>query len=359
MRIALVHTRILHRGGLETRLFSYMKFLRDAGHEVTVIVYRVGRGVKVPEGVRVIHVRIPYIPKVYRAKVFDNRLGAILDRETFDFVLSLGRTSHHDAVLLPGNHLGYLRAMGKVATGLSDKLQIYMDRRAYAAPGRILACSQMMKDEVVELYGADPEKIEILYPPTDTQRFHLGLKERKAELRGKYGFSKDKLSFLLVSASHKRKGLPLLMEVFGRLVDQPFELWVAGGEAVPGHFPNVKGLGFVKETEELYAAADCTLLPAVYEPYGQVVSESILCGTPVMVSGMVGAKSVISNRVGEVIESFAVGEWERMIRGFAPEKYHFDEGFAVQHKLELGGHIHAIMKKGEDPNGPFPVGFSG
>ncbi len=343
MRVALVHTRILHRGGLETRLFSYMKYLRDAGHEVTAIVYRVGRGVKVPKGIRVIHVRIPYIPKVYRARVFDNRLGAILDRENIDFVLSLGRTSHHDAVLLPGSHLGYLRAMGKSPSSLSDKLQIYMDRRAYAAPGRILACSQMIKDEVVELYGVNPEKIEVLYPPTDTRRFHLRHKEQKAELRRKYGFTEKKLTFLLVSASHKRKGLPLLMEVFSRLMDQPYELWVAGGEAVPTHLPNVKRLGFAKETEELYAAADCTLLPAVYEPYGQVVSESILCGTPVMVSGLVGAKSVINSSVGEVIESFNVDEWLRAVTGFAPEKYHFDDGFAVRNRLELSGHISAIL----------------
>ena len=345
MRIALVHTRILYRGGLETRLFSYMKFLRDAGHEVTVIVYRVGRGVEVPQGIRVIHVRIPYIPKVYRAKVFDNRLGPIIDREQFDFVLSLGRTSHQDAILLPGNHLGYLRAMGREARGLSDKLQIYMDRRAYAAPGRILACSQMMKDEVVELYGVDPEKIEILFPPTDTSRFHLKQKERKSGLRRKYGFSEDKKSFLLVSASHSRKGLPLLMEVFARLEGLPFELWVAGGEGVPGSLSNVKGLGFVKETEELYAAADCTLLPAVYEPYGQVVSESILCGTPVFVSGMVGGKSVVSNEVGRVIDSFSIDDWEKAIREFDPSEYCFDDEFAATHKLELAGHISTILKE--------------
>lgn len=345
MRIALIHTRILHRGGLETRLFSYMKFLRDAGHEVTVIVYRVGRGIEVPKGIRVIHVRIPYIPKVYRAKVFDNRLEGILAREKFDFALSLGRTSHHSAVLLPGNHLGYLKAMGEEAKGLSDKLQIFMDRRAYAAPGRILACSQMMKDEVVDLYGADPSKIEILYPPSDTNRFHMGLKERKAEFRKKYGFTEGKKSFLLVSASHRRKGLPLLMEAFAQLENEPFELWVAGNESVPGNLSNVKSLGFVRETEELYAAADCTLLPALYEPYGQVVSESILCGTPVFVSGMVGAKSVVESGVGRIIESFSASDWLEKIKAFNSEDYDIDPAFASRHHLGLEDHMQVIMNQ--------------
>ena len=345
MRIALVHTRILYRGGLETRLFSYMRYLRDAGHEVTVIVFRVGRGVKVPDGIRVIHVRLPHIPKVSRAKVFDGRLEKILSKEQFDFVLSLGRTSHHDAVLLPGNHLGYLKALGKEPKGKSDRLQIYMDRKAYAAPGRILACSEMMKEEVVDLYGGDPDKIDILYPPTDTKRFHLGLKNRKAEFRKKFGFSKGKLSFVLVSSSHERKGLPLLMKAFAKLDPEKVELWVAGGESVPADLPNVKGLGFVKETEKLFAAADCNLLPAIYEPYGQVVSESILCGTPVFVSHMVGAKSVVSNRVGRVVESFDPGAWADEIRRFDPVQYQFHEGFAKEHGLDLESHMNSILSQ--------------
>ncbi len=343
MRIALVHTRILYRGGLETRLFSYMRYLRDAGHEVTVIVFRVGRGVEVPKGIRVIHVRLPHIPKRFRSRVFDNKLEGILAREGFDFALSLGRTSHHDAVLLPGNHLGYLRALGQEPRGIKDNTQIYMDRRAYAAPGRILACSQMMKDEVVELYGADPEKIEILYPPTDTARFNLGVKERREAYRKKYGFSEGKRSFLLVSASHSRKGLPLLLEVFAQLANENVELWVAGKEAVPTGLSNVRGLGFVKETEELYAAADCTVLPAVYEPYGQVVSESILCGTPVLVSEMVGAKSVVENGVGKVIESFALEDWVREVKEFSGQDFSFDSEFAVRHGLSLEAHMQRIL----------------
>lgn len=344
MRIAIVHTRLLYRGGLETRLFSYLRFLRDAGHEVTAIVYRVGRGVKAPEGVRLIHVRIPHIRKAYKAKAFDKRLASVLAREKFDFVLSLGRTSHHDAVLLPGNHLGYLRAMGLDGNSTSDRLQTEMDRAAYAAPGHILACSQMMKDEVVELYGADPAKISVLLPPSDTSRFRGELKERQRELKEKFGFSKDKRSFILVSASHERKGLPLLMEAFDLLREEPVELWVAGKEKVPAGLPNVKGLGFVKETEELYAAADGNLLPALYEPYGQVVSESILCHTPVFVSHMVGGKSVVTEENGRVIEGFDPAEWAEAIRTFAPEAYSFAPDFAERHAISLPQHMARILE---------------
>jgi len=344
MRIALVHTRLLYRGGLETRLFSYMEFLRDAGHEVSVIVYRVGRGVKVPAGIRLIHLKLPLVRKWDKAKAFDRKLGKTLAKEKFDFVLSLGRTSHHDAVLLPGNHRGYLKALGRSPEGRKDEMQILMDQAAYDAPGTILACSEMMKEEVVALYGTHPDKIEVLYPPTNPDRFHLGLKQDQAAHQKAFGFSPDKMSFVLVSASHSRKGLPLLMEAFASLQDEPVELWVAGKEPVPDSLPNVKGLGFVKDTEKLFAAADGMLLPAVYEPFGQVVSESILCGTPVMVSHMVGGKAVVTPEVGQVISSFDPKVWADQIRSFSPAQYVFRDDFAQRHHIALAEHVGRILE---------------
>jgi glycosyltransferase involved in cell wall biosynthesis len=343
LRIALIHTRLLYRGGLETRLFSYMEWLRDAGHDVTVIVFRVGKGIQLPHGIRLIHVRIPLVPKVFRAWVFDRKLAKIMADAQFDFSLSLGRTSHQSALLLPGNHLGYLRALGKKRHSLSDKMQILMDRKAYAAPGTILACSEMMKEEVVELYGVNPQKIKVLYPPTDTRRFHLGLKQERAALRERFGMHPDKISLVLVSASHSRKGLPLLLKVFEALQAGPFELLVAGGEAVPDHLPNVRGLGFVKDTEKLFAAADFTVLPASYEPYGQVVTESLLCGTPVLLSEMVGAKSAILPSEGLVVKDLTVEAWVEAIRSLPGRHFEIRPDFAVVNGIDLDAHMRSIL----------------
>jgi glycosyltransferase involved in cell wall biosynthesis len=320
-----------------------MRHLRDLGHEVTVIVYRVGKGVSVTEGVHLLHLPLYFVPKVFRAWAFDRKLPKVLARERFDFVLSLGRTSHQDAVLLPGNHLGYLRALGRAPRGLSDRMQIMMDRKAYAAPGTILACSEMMKAEAVELYGADPAKIQVLYPPTDTARFHLGLKARKAEFREKFGMREGYLSCVLVSASHSRKGLPLLLEVFAALKDLKFELLVAGEENVDTDLPNVRGLGFVRDTEALFAAADCTLLPAGYEPYGQVVSESVLCGTPVMVSPMVGASSVLGEGAGLVLPDFEVHTWVNALKELNPMDFRVEADWAERNRISLGAHVEAIL----------------
>jgi glycosyltransferase involved in cell wall biosynthesis len=320
-----------------------MRYLQAQGHEVTVIVYKVGKGISVPDGIRLIKVNIGWVPKQLRAWVFDRRLGKIMTAEQFDFSLSLGRTTHQNALLLPGNHLGYMRAMGFKRKSVSDRLQILMDAKGYASAGVILACSGMMRDEVVELYGVNPEKIKVLYPPTDTNRFHAGLKKDKQELRKRFGMHPDKLSLVLVSASHGRKGLPLLLKVFESLQNEPFELLVAGEESVGTELKNVRGIGFVKDTEALFAAADFTVLPANYEPYGQVVSESILCRTPVLLSMMVGARTAITADEGLVLSDLEPETWLNSIRSLPTRKFEMKGDFAQRNGISLAAHIQQIL----------------
>jgi glycosyltransferase involved in cell wall biosynthesis len=51
-------------------------------------------------------------------------------------------------------------------------------------------------------------------------------------------------------------------------------------------------LGFVNQSQlpSVYRAADLFVLPSLYEPFGLVVNEAMLCGCPVAVSDRVGAK---------------------------------------------------------------------
>ncbi len=85
------------------------------------------------------------------------------------------------------------------------------------------------------------------------------------------------------STGHDRKGLPLLLDTLATLPEEQFELAVAGSDSGKFHrLPNVKYLGFIQNMGELYRAADFTVLPSHYEPFGLVVTESLACGTPVV-----------------------------------------------------------------------------
>jgi glycosyltransferase involved in cell wall biosynthesis len=72
-------------------------------------------------------------------------------------------------------------------------------------------------------------------------------------------------------------------------------------------------LGFVNQSQlpSVYSSADLLILPSLYEPFGLVVNEAMLCGCPVAVSDRVGAKYDLV-REGETGYVFPSGDKEAM-----------------------------------------------
>ena len=61
---------------------------------------------------------------------------------------------------------------------------------------------------------------------------------------------------------------------------------------------NVIELGFCKNMPELYRAAGFTIMASLYEPFGLVGIESILCGTRVVFSDNMACTEVMNENAG-------------------------------------------------------------
>ncbi|MBI1288687.1 MAG: glycosyltransferase [Flavobacteriales bacterium] len=347
MRIALIHYRLLQNGGLETCLFNYLEEFRQRGHEVTLIVSKIDPDVTIHPDIKIEHVNLKRVPKPLRMYFFDRALAKIIPAGNFDISLSLGRTSNQDIVICPGNHLGYLMAMNKKFWSPVDRLNIYLDRKAFRKSKIILAVSEMMKEELIELYGVSPKKIEVLISPTDTSRFNGSGKLRKQDIRNKYGFSEDKKSLLFLTTGNERKGYPFLLKLMEKLISEPIELIVAGVKPMNSNLPNVNYVGYSQQPEELLLAADALIHPALYEPFGLVVTESIQCGTPVLISDMVGAKEIVSPDVGRVVKGFAMDDWKNAVHEILNTDFNIPTDFAEQHGLTVQQHCERIVRLAE------------
>ena len=113
MKVALIHPHLVLKGGLETRLFNYINFFHKRGDAVSVISYKVDESLRLPDGVQVRKIDLSRVPKPVRMYFFDRALAAELKKNHYDFIFSLGRTSHQHVLLCPGNHIGYLKGMDK------------------------------------------------------------------------------------------------------------------------------------------------------------------------------------------------------------------------------------------------------
>jgi glycosyltransferase involved in cell wall biosynthesis len=149
-----------------------------------------------------------------------------------------------------------------------------------------------MRDELRALYGVSEEKIRVLNPPVDAARFSPAEPAVRAALRKRFGFADDEIVLMFPSSSHERKGLPLI-EAVVRGTDLPLVVAVAGRPPERAS-ERVRYLGYIKDIEDCYRAADFTILASKYEPFGLVGIESVMCGTPVILGANIGCCDAIA-----------------------------------------------------------------
>jgi glycosyltransferase involved in cell wall biosynthesis len=311
-------------------------------------VSKIDPDVRIPESVTIHQVDLKRVPKPIRMWFFNSGLEKIMSNQAFDLSLSLGRTSHQDLVLCPGTHLGYMDALGMKFKGPIDQMNIYLDKLAYRDSRLILAASEKIQEELEHFAKVSSSKIRVLYPPTDITVFNQSGIERKQELRTKYGFSDSKKSLLFVTTGNHLKGYDFLLEVMEKLLDEPIELVIAGVKPIKTDLPNVNYLGYIEYVNELMWAADALVHPAKYEAYAQVVSESLLCGLPVIVSDRVGAKSVVTEDVGRVVNGFNHSDWINAITSVLETNWNIDPEFASRYGLSVEQHCQKILEYGKE-----------
>lgn len=343
MKIVLLHYRLIRRGGLETRLLNYIEQFHRRGHQVSVVCAKWDKTIPLPPEVSVHRLNLGLMLKPFRAWYFAHKAKKRMAQLDYDFALSLGRTATQDAVLMPGGHRGYLRALAKKWRFVGDWMQIHLDEAAYAHSQMIFAASTMMADELREAYRVPPEKIRLLYPPLNLQQYNTELRPQRAALRQKLELAPEKTVFVFASSSHYRKGLDILLRVFAQLDPQRYELLIVGLPAVKSALPHVRYLGFWERLRELYTAADFMILPARYEPFGQVVAESLQCGTPVLLSSGVGARDVVGPKEGLIIDSLDPQRWVEAIREHPPSHFSVAPDFAQRQDLSIERHVEQML----------------
>ncbi|HRO58375.1 MAG TPA: glycosyltransferase family 4 protein [Burkholderiaceae bacterium] len=288
MRIGISCNRFGRGGGLERYALDIAGALAAHPRDRVIVYAREFDEVPGMPPVEARRIGVRGWPGKWRDQLFSFRLQS--QRRHCDVLISCNRVRGADIAICGGTHRGYLKARG-APTRLSDSAQIRLESDFYAGAVRVVAHSRLMRDELRELYGLPEDRIELLYPPVDTRRFGLVDRQARRALRERYGFAEDEIVFLFPSSGHQRKGLDLLADFFG-LTALPVTLAVAG-RPVGRCPPRVRELGYVADIENLYRAADFSILASDYEPFGLVGVESVLCGTPLVFADNIACLEVI------------------------------------------------------------------
>ena len=290
--LVLANHGLRHSGGIERYLLTLVDGLHARGIRPTVVARRFDAGLPEYAWVDAVRVHTFGLPAALRDRWFSHRLAALKHRHAWYPVIALNQTRVSDIAICGSTHPGYLETLGH-APDWRDRMTIALERQHFGQAAVVVAHSRLMAAQVTRFYGVPAERIQVLHPPVDTQRFHPVPPAERLALRQRLGLPADRAVFLLASTGHARKGLDLLVQALGHSA-LPVLLVVAG-RPVEVQAPNLRYLGYRSDIEDVYRAVDCTVMASRFEPFGLVGVETVLCGTPLIGAEGMGCLEVIGD----------------------------------------------------------------
>ncbi|PLX66161.1 MAG: hypothetical protein C0603_12155 [Denitrovibrio sp.] len=184
-----------------------------------------------------------------------------------------------------------------------NRLLISMEKKVYPHTDlqKIILNSEFLKREVLSAFPEIESKIEIIPNGVSKEKYKFSATDRP--FRDKYSIPINKFCIGFAANNFQRKGLDFLINALALLPDT-YCLLVAGGRRPDSYLSMINDLGlkdrviFVGEVEDMqgfYSSCDVLALPSLYDSFGNVVPESLICGTPVVVSAMAGSSEIVKD----------------------------------------------------------------
>ncbi len=159
----------------------------------------------------------------------------------------------------------------------------------------VIANSQMIKNEIVDLYGYPADKIDIVRNGVPFEQFRFRPELRDTS-RDELKVKPDQTALLFTGSGWERKGLRFAIAAMALCRNRKTRLLVAGrGCRRYYKSKRVQFLGEVSDLVRIYSAADIFILPTIYDPSSNACLEALACGLPVITtaSDLIGLRDAI------------------------------------------------------------------
>lgn len=212
------------------------------------------------------------------------------------------------------------------------------------AEAKVVACSDVLianaeeeRRQLIELYGAAPERVEIVAPGVDRAFFSPGSVEGA---RAAIGYTGGPL-VLFVGRIQPLKGVDIAVEMLAQLEATSANLMIVGGASGrEGRAEVARINGIVDELglrdrvqfvepqphfalSTFYRAADVVVMPSRSESFGLVALEAAACGIPVVAASVGGLRTLVQDGVtGYLIEDRNPTDYARAVDAILGDSTH-------------------------------------
>jgi glycosyltransferase involved in cell wall biosynthesis len=216
--------------------------------------------------------------------------------------------------------LGKVRRQHQGAADAFPESRASIEEELVASADRIIAECPQDRDDLVSLYDAVPDRIDIVPCGFDPGELAPADGERGV-LRTRYGIAEDEFLILQLGRMVPRKGIDNVIHAIGALRREhgiAARLLIVGGDSPlpdPVATPEIGRLAAIAEAEgvrgqviftgqqprrrlrDFYRAADVFVTTPWYEPFGITPLEAMACGCPVIGAEVGGIKYSVVDAV--------------------------------------------------------------
>ena len=314
-------------GGISKVVYDLSHKMVKEGNEVTVVTYKDGDNVKYYEndkGVEVYRVDnymirpnnfIDWIMQlnfnmITKANEIINKNGKFDVIHAHDWLVVYSAKSIKESYNIPLISTIHATESGR-NSGIHDETQRYINDSEWMLTyesSEVIVNSNYMKNEVQRLFGLPYDKINVIPNGVNLQLFSNVNVDY--DFRRQYAMDNEKI-ILYVGRLVYEKGIQNLIAAMPKILDRYHDskLIICGrGGMIDELREQVKYLGIdnkvyfagycdSKKMQKMYKCADVAVFPSTYEPFGIVAIESMLSGTPTIVSDVGGLNEIVEHGV--------------------------------------------------------------
>lgn len=339
MKVCIVRQHYRPDGGAERFISRALSQLTQKNHFGISVITRNWQGDK-QTGVELIEVNPSFRGRIAREESFASEAMRVWTQAGFDLVQSHERIAGCDIYRAgDGVHREWLkqrsRVMHPIAAWFLKRSKYH--KHVMAAEKflfeseklkAVICNSRMVRDEVINNFDIEPEKVQVIYNGVDTQVYKPATLIEQKQARSTLGLA-DKLTILYVGSGFERKGVQTAIEALAKAsVDA--QLVVVGKDKRLQKYQQlarrlkieerVVFAGMQLDPKPYYQAADALIHPALYDPFPNVIHEAMASGLPVLTSNKSGGAEFITEGVqGFVADALDTDAFANYINELADE----------------------------------------
>ena len=313
MKIAVIRSECsFTKGGAERYAANLCRELCNMGHQVWILAE-----IFDPQ----IHPDIIHIPiKVNRTssslrnQSFNHNAQKVVKNLNTDYVIALSRSYPSDAfrvsdplhcfwmkIRYPGKTHRFLQSLNPRHRTILQMEKAILDP---TNTKMIVTNSQLSKKIIGEYYDYPQDRIHVIYNGVDHTQFTADTSLRQ----------RDSLELLFVGQDFKRKGLGPVIDALATAKNDGHicKLRVISSDNPKPYQEQAERIGVsalitfegpTRQIQDAYRAADLFVFPSLYDPFANVVLESLACGLPAITTTTNGSSEIITEgNDGYIIE---------------------------------------------------------